>query len=584
MSHIIPTMVDMIPKRIHFLILVLLLSSTNAATAFTINSYPNPTPPAHIWYVGGSGPGNYTTVQAAIDNASSGDTIIVYPGTYRESLRLIKSLTLRGINRPGLHSHGNATLTILADECTLQNFNLYGGDKQTAVQCFSSYNTITDCAFFHTDLELLLKNASHNSIIDNRFFGNGSGIRLTNASSNTLCNNSITGHYWQLRIEVSSQHNRIEQNTISDSIIYEGIIIGANCSWNQICNNTIASNNYGGILVSGGEYLTIVNNTFLENSLVFEVPSPLIETYTIQGNTINGRPLYIGINLNGGSVPENAGQIQLYNCTNVRIQNCTPTESSPGILIVNCSRITITRNTLVYTDVSDQPRYGFRADNSDTLIIDNNTLAYAGYLIIIGHSTNVTIIRNILQNAEYDGVEIWYSPGAVITKNILINISDNAIDNWFSDTCHIANNTIRNSGDGITLTNVRGCTLASNLIVNSTYKGIVCYLGRLSTISGNTILGSGSGVYLSDSVLVTITGNNFICNKVNAFFVNSLSCRWSRNYWNRHIGIGPKIVAGTIVIVIEPQVSHEPYRYIILPVLRLDKLPAHTPYPYTENL
>ncbi len=35
-------------------------------------------------YVGGSGPGNYTKIQDAIDNASDGDTVFVYNGTYHE--------------------------------------------------------------------------------------------------------------------------------------------------------------------------------------------------------------------------------------------------------------------------------------------------------------------------------------------------------------------------------------------------------------------------------------------------------------------------------------------------------------------
>jgi hypothetical protein len=35
-----------------------------------------------ILYVGGSGEGNYSTIQDAVDNASDGDTVFVYNGTY----------------------------------------------------------------------------------------------------------------------------------------------------------------------------------------------------------------------------------------------------------------------------------------------------------------------------------------------------------------------------------------------------------------------------------------------------------------------------------------------------------------------
>ena len=37
-------------------------------------------------YVGGSGPGNYTKIQDAINNAIDGDTIYVYSGTYNGNI------------------------------------------------------------------------------------------------------------------------------------------------------------------------------------------------------------------------------------------------------------------------------------------------------------------------------------------------------------------------------------------------------------------------------------------------------------------------------------------------------------------
>jgi hypothetical protein len=48
-------------------------------------------------YVGGAGPGNYTKIQNAIDNASDGDTIIVYAGIYYENqITVNKALRIQG--------------------------------------------------------------------------------------------------------------------------------------------------------------------------------------------------------------------------------------------------------------------------------------------------------------------------------------------------------------------------------------------------------------------------------------------------------------------------------------------------------
>ena len=48
-----------------------------------IEKLSSPASGGNWFYVGGSGPGNYTDIQDAIDNASDGDTVFVYNGTYQ---------------------------------------------------------------------------------------------------------------------------------------------------------------------------------------------------------------------------------------------------------------------------------------------------------------------------------------------------------------------------------------------------------------------------------------------------------------------------------------------------------------------
>jgi parallel beta-helix repeat protein len=46
--------------------------------------------------VGGSGPGNYSTIQEAVNMATPGDTIYVFEGVYYESVQIDKSLSVIG--------------------------------------------------------------------------------------------------------------------------------------------------------------------------------------------------------------------------------------------------------------------------------------------------------------------------------------------------------------------------------------------------------------------------------------------------------------------------------------------------------
>jgi len=50
----------------------------------------------NILYVGGSGEGNYSSIQDAVDNASKGDTVFVYKGIYYEHLKIGKDVDLFG--------------------------------------------------------------------------------------------------------------------------------------------------------------------------------------------------------------------------------------------------------------------------------------------------------------------------------------------------------------------------------------------------------------------------------------------------------------------------------------------------------
>lgn len=88
-------------KGLVFGIVVLLISVTIApSTAEKVNvNITTPLNNRNTLYVGGSGQDNYSIIQDAIDNASDGDTVYVYNGTYPDNVRINKSISLVGENK-----------------------------------------------------------------------------------------------------------------------------------------------------------------------------------------------------------------------------------------------------------------------------------------------------------------------------------------------------------------------------------------------------------------------------------------------------------------------------------------------------
>jgi len=160
----------------------------------------------------------FTSIQKAIDLASSGDTITVESGTYAESIRLDKKISLVGIDRgngapiiePG--KKGNA-VEIRFDGCTVEGFIIRNSDLQNGIRVLSDQNTITK-----------------NTIRDNAH-----GITLVSAQKNTISGNNITNNQRTGIVLEGSNGNLIEDNTISLNTL--GINVDESSFSNRIIRN-----------------------------------------------------------------------------------------------------------------------------------------------------------------------------------------------------------------------------------------------------------------------------------------------------------------------------------------------------------
>jgi len=245
-----------------------------------------------IMYVGGSGPGNYSSIQDAIDDASDGDTVFVYDDSspYYENIIIEKSLVLKGENRNTTIIDGNwnegYVLRIEADYVEVSGFTIINSGN--AIEMWSNHSSINDNVITNNLWTGIFLYKSRDTIIfkNNITNNSGRGIDLLGCSNNIIMENEITKHNWEgINLEYSICNN-ISRNVISDNtdninfhffssgnIIRKNIISNSR-DWgiqimygsdnNTICSNTLANNEYCGLQLDTSGNIVCCNN-FINN-------------------------------------------------------------------------------------------------------------------------------------------------------------------------------------------------------------------------------------------------------------------------------------------------------------------------------
>ena len=240
-------------------------------------------------FVGGGGPGNYTRIQDAVDNASSGDIVFVYDDSspYKENITISKSLWIQGENKhttiiDGSHGIGHS-FQINTDNVTITSFTIQntgiaiyiGGFGETA-----SHNIITDTIILNSSAGIVMvygdpskpdflpygyNTISDNYIKDTKYYG----IVVNQGCNNLITRNTVTEtqgsdelqYGWG--IQISGAFNNISYNNVSNNERF-GIILGDTYN-TVIYRNNIENNGLYGLAIECGSFDRIIQNNFIGN-------------------------------------------------------------------------------------------------------------------------------------------------------------------------------------------------------------------------------------------------------------------------------------------------------------------------------
>ena len=388
----------------------------------------------------------------------------------------------------GLHIKGNNTVKPVYIEDTTYYFvlsnNLIEDSSWDGIELDNVDNAnITNNIVFNNSRNgiYIYGGSSSNYVHNNTIYENGGDGLVVSASNgniiidNVIHDNNASGIYYP-----SSDFGEIMNNTVYDNRLH-GISLQSGAVSNQVESNIISDNGWYGLHFYYSQDNTVKYNNFTRDGLYLEGSTLAHYDQTdISFNTVNGKPLYIIVNQNGGAPDPDVGQIILLNSTGVEIADRTITETDVTILTAFSTNINIHDNNLV-----------------------NNT----GQGIIMHYTNQSTISHNEISDNAFDAIYVNSPTGGV-------NSFENVIE---------YNNIINNARRAIFLRYANNNTVQYNYMINNTWDTLALVFADYSLVQHNMIanLIANEGIIIDSSSFNTLINNSIINSHQNAMFIHS---------------------------------------------------------------
>jgi parallel beta-helix repeat protein len=484
-------------------------------------------------YVGGSGPGNYTTIQDAIDDSSDGDTVFVYNDSspYDENIMVNKRIMLIGEDKYTTIINGSDnedTVNITADNVSISGFTIHGW--YIGLKIISVHNTISNNIFSNSTYSIILSDSSGNEIFLNTINNSAVGIELHTSQANKIHDNLISNNSDGILVWYSSLDNLIQNNTIkfNHDIGIRLSTTSATVSGNNFSNN------------SAGLVLSYCSDNFVKNNCFFNDGLFIHESYRniVENNTINEKPILYMEEKSNKIIDNAVGQVFLISCDNITVQNLEFSYACMSIDLVDTVDSRIEKNIFSYANT-----YEIFIEYSENITIENNTIENlngdSGIHILRSYHTNIK--NNIIRNGAVYGILLYDSDNNMVFGN---NISNNKIGIYLLDYCSnntISNNKIFNNEYIGVIVGIDECeknTVCKNSIGNN--KIGILVQSNQNIFFQNSFTNNDLGINITSHSFNTIYHNNFVNNNHSAY--DNANNTWDDgypsggNYWSDYIG------------------------------------------------
>lgn len=216
------------------------------------------------------------SIKAAITLARDGDTILVYPGTYREgSLVIQKSIVLRGVNYPVIDGEFKYEIFLITGrQVTLSGFLIRdprhsSSNDYAAVKITDATKiTVENNVILNSNFGVHIANSTYCVVRGNRVTGNavseqsaGNGVHIWKSDHITVSGNRVSRHRDGIYFEF------VTDSYIRDNISEQNIRYGLHFmfSHNDTYVNNVFRNNGTGVAVMYTHNVVMTGNTFEKN-------------------------------------------------------------------------------------------------------------------------------------------------------------------------------------------------------------------------------------------------------------------------------------------------------------------------------